>query len=86
MELSKFFRDFLPITPIGDIWEGQFNLIYYTKGGVTLEQAENMKRNKFLWFLKRLRKQKVDENKAIANANKPVKSRPTDKRKYLGNV
>ena len=60
--------------------------MYYTKGGVTLEQAENMKRKKFLWFLKRLRKQKVNENKAATSSGNVTTSRPTDKRKYLGNV
>lgn len=54
-------------------------MLYYTKGGLTLSQTERMKRKKFLWFLKRLNKQKVDENNAIKkqsqSLNKPTKKR-----------
>ena len=88
MEVSKFFRQFLTITDSEDIWEGQFNLIYHTKGGVTLEKSEKMQRKKFIWFLNRLTKQKHDENEAIKQAQESIKTpkRPQGKMRYLGKV
>jgi len=56
-------------------------LLYHTKGGLTLDQTERMKRKKFLWFLKRLSKQKTDENNAMKKQSQSVKNKPTGKRK-----
>ena len=62
-------------------------MLYHTKGGITLSQTENMKRKKFLWFLKRLSKQKVDENNAIKKQTQSAKNkRPASKRKFIGKV
>lgn len=62
-------------------------MLYHTKGGITLNQTENMKRKKFLWFLKRLSKQKVDENNAIKKQTQSAHNkRPASKRKFIGKV
>jgi hypothetical protein len=70
----------------GDLWEAQHNLIYNYNGGLSLSDVKKMRKKKFIWSLKRLAKQKKDENEAIKKANASMSKPSTKGKRYLGKM
>ena len=69
------------------MWEACFNLSYNSQGAITLDTIKKMPKKKWLWMLKRLAKQKKDENDAIkkSSSGSTAASQPKGMR-YLGNI
>lgn len=85
MDVSKFFRQFIPVIPRDDLNEAMFNLTYSMGGGITYQDILKMRKGRFSFFLERLLEQKKRENEAIEKARKgkPATTK-TGKFKYLG--
>lgn len=74
------------MTPRDVILESYFQVAYNMGGGVLMDNLKHYLKKDFLFLLKRLRQQKIDENKAIESAVEKGKSSKTSsgKMKYLG--
>ncbi len=61
-------------------------MVYNYNGGLSYSDLKKMSKKKFLWLLRRLAKQKKDENDAIRAAQKGYKSPSSRGSKYLGKI
>jgi hypothetical protein len=73
LELQKFFRGFFPVTSLDDIREQVFALYYFSEGGITYRDVDDMESSERTWHLKRIAKQKTDESEAIKKAQADAK-------------
>jgi hypothetical protein len=79
--VSKFFRGFFPLVSLEDLREQSFALYYFTEGGVTYSDVEEMEASERHWHLKRLRQQKQAEADAMKKANAQAKQKKTRRRR-----
>jgi Sec7-like guanine-nucleotide exchange factor len=71
--LQKFFRGFFPVASLDDIREQSFALYYFSEGGIAYRDVEEMEASERNWHLRRIAKQKTDEQEAIKRAQADAK-------------
>jgi len=73
MGVSEFFRSFFPITDVNELREEIFSLYYFSEGGFTYSDVEDLEYEERQWHIKRIYEQKKKENKSIKDSQGGIK-------------